>query len=187
MYVYIGPYPEKYNDERQVDVRVDNYDVWNADHTLALVILPVLRKLKENKHGCPHTDVEDAPIEETDVTEADDEQEFHWNNKRWCWIMDEMIWAFEQLAGDGDGEDQFHSGEIDILWQAHDKDNNKIGEPSNLEDTPEDDDAVGITHYTLVDGPNHTRQTDTEGLKKYRERIVNGTRLFGKYYQALWD
>lgn len=28
---------------------------------------------------------------------------------------------------------------------------------------------------------------DEEGLKAYRDRIQNGFRLFGKYYQTLWD
>jgi hypothetical protein len=28
---------------------------------------------------------------------------------------------------------------------------------------------------------------DKEGYNKYRERINNGFRLFGKYYESLWD
>jgi hypothetical protein len=28
---------------------------------------------------------------------------------------------------------------------------------------------------------------DKEGYQKYGERIENGFRLFGKYYQSLWD
>ena len=28
---------------------------------------------------------------------------------------------------------------------------------------------------------------DKKGYTKHHERISNGTRLFGKYYQALWD
>ena len=30
-------------------------------------------------------------------------------------------------------------------------------------------------------------RTDWEGYKAYAERIANGFRLFGKYYQNLWD
>jgi hypothetical protein len=29
--------------------------------------------------------------------------------------------------------------------------------------------------------------SDEEGLKAYRDRIQNGFRLFGKYYQSFWD
>ena len=36
-------------------------------------------------------------------------------------------------------------------------------------------------------GPNDTSHFDDEGYKKHQERITNGLKLFGKYYQALWD
>lgn len=39
----------------------------------------------------------------------------------------------------------------------------------------------------MVEGPKHTRVYDWKGRKKYEERIANGFRLFGKYYQSLWD
>ena len=34
--------------------------------------------------------------------------------------------------------------------------------------------------------PNDTRAWDKEGHTKEAERIQNGFRLFGKYYQGLW-
>ena len=36
---------------RKIEVHIDDYDVWGADHTLALIIHPVLVKLKEKKQG----------------------------------------------------------------------------------------------------------------------------------------
>jgi len=30
-------------------------------------------------------------------------------------------------------------------------------------------------------------KVDREGLKAHQDRKANGFRLFGKYYQALWD
>jgi hypothetical protein len=36
-------------------------------------------------------------------------------------------------------------------------------------------------------GPNDTSKFDKKGYTKHHERISNGTRLFGKYYRALWD
>jgi hypothetical protein len=39
----------------------------------------------------------------------------------------------------------------------------------------------------MIDGPNHTKVYDWEGRKAYEARIQNGFRLFGKYYQNLWD
>jgi hypothetical protein len=32
-----------------------------------------------------------------------------------------------------------------------------------------------------------TFQVDLKGIKEVRDRIDNGTRLFGKYYSGLWD
>ena len=45
----------------------------------------------------------------------------------------------------------------------------------------------GDGYSALIEGPNHTRVYDWEGRKAYQERISNGFRLFGKYYENLWD
>ena len=49
------------NDAQNISVRIDNYDVWNMDVTLAQIILPMLKRLKEVKHGAPKVDNEDVP------------------------------------------------------------------------------------------------------------------------------
>jgi hypothetical protein len=36
-------------------------------------------------------------------------------------------------------------------------------------------------------GPNDTYKCDYEGMKVVQQRISNGFRLFGKYYECLWD
>ena len=36
-------------------------------------------------------------------------------------------------------------------------------------------------------GPNYTFKIDMKGRKAYQKRISNGFRLFGKYYENLWD
>jgi hypothetical protein len=41
--------------------------------------------------------------------------------------------------------------------------------------------------YRMDDGPNHTYECDYEGMKVVQSRIDNGFKLFGKYYQSLWD
>lgn len=77
---------------RRVFVYINDYDVWNTDHTLALIILPVLRKLQEVKHGSPMSEPEDVPEEFRD-------KDVH---ERWDWILSEIIWAFEQIVDDSD-------------------------------------------------------------------------------------
>lgn len=156
--------------KRKVYVRIDRWDTWSMDDTLAHIILPMLKQLKASKHGYPMVDDEDVPEylrstaapalsqEQIDTGYPDDNQEARWN-----WALDEMIFAFDSKINDG-WEEQFHSGETD--WHF------KYLEDGNSE---------------LVHGPNHTATYDFEGRKAYQERITNGFRLFGKYYEALWD
>jgi hypothetical protein len=49
------------------------------------------------------------------------------------------------------------------------------------------DDNGKATMYQWVEGPNNTYKCDYEGIKVVETRIQNGFRLFGKYYQNLWD
>jgi hypothetical protein len=86
--------------KRKVKVHIDDYDTWSMDHTLALIIVPMLKQLKSTNHGCPITLPEDVPHigkgEENDWGSDSKAEE------RWNWIMDEMIWAFEQIETDKD-------------------------------------------------------------------------------------
>ena len=130
MKVSIGPYP-KSDKPRKINIRIDNYDTWSMDHTLAYIIHPMLIQLKETKHGSPWVDDEDVP-EELQSTSAPP-KENDWDiddnhHTRWDWVLNEMIWAFEQ----------------------------------HIED-------------------------DCSFEEKINERKKNGFRLFGKYYQGLWD
>ncbi len=161
---------EWYNDrqKRKISVKLHSYDTWGADNTLAFIITPILKKLKEDKNGGPYVDDEDVP-EELRSTSAPPltEEERKCGNlddnhfKRWDWILDEMTWAFEQHSINW--EAQFESGESDILVEE-------------MED--------GLSK--LVNGPNHTFKVDSEGMKKHKERMLNGRLLFAKYYECLW-
>ena len=39
--------------ERKIDIKIDNFDTWNLDHTMAMILYPALLQLKEIKHGLP--------------------------------------------------------------------------------------------------------------------------------------
>lgn len=149
-------------------VKIDRWDTWSMDSTLSPIILPMLKQLQKDKHGAPWVDDEDV-IEELKSTSAPaKENEYDTDDnhfKRWNWVMDQMIWSFEQLCDD-DWESQFHTGEIDHLWVKS-------------EDNPE--------FSTLEYGPNHTHKWDKDGYMKHQERIQNGLKLFGKYFRNLWD
>jgi hypothetical protein len=160
--------------KRKLEVRIDKWDTWNMDSTLAHIILPMLKQLKEIQHGCAMVDAEDVP-ENLRVTERQEwdaqmdlfdmpiESEVSLTEERWNYVMDEMIFAFECKLDDS-WEDEFRSGEIDMQWKK-------------LEG--------GMSQ--MIDGPNNTYKCDYDGMKVVENRIQNGFRLFGKYYQNLWD
>ena len=157
-------------------VKIDKWDTWNMDSTLSPIILPMLKQLKESKHGAPFTDDEDVPARLRSTTKAAVKSKKNdWDTdcnhfKRWDWIMDEMIWAFEQMC-DEDNDAQFHSGEHDTLWVPS-KDLDANGKPLT---------------YQMKKGPKDTSKFDKKGYNKHSTRIDNGTRLFGKYFRSLWD
>jgi len=157
----------QWKESRRVKVELDPWDTWSMDHTLAEIVLPMLIQLKQTKHGAPSVNQEDVPenlragkleIEQYEKDGTTDALFF----KRWDWVVDEMIFAFNSKLSDW--EERFHSGEHDIHWIELDN---------------------GLVE--MQKGPNDTHEWDQEGHRAYQDRINNGFRLFGKYYNALWD
>jgi hypothetical protein len=147
-------------------VKIDYWDTWNMDSTLSHIILPMLKQLKEKQHGAGFVDDRDVPkhLRSTAAKPKEnkwDTDEFHFD--RWNWVLDEMIWAFEQVC-DKDWESKFFSGESDIQWEKN-------------------EDGT----RTITRGPKDTHKFDKKGWQKHYKRIQNGTTLFGKYYSNLWD
>ena len=106
MKVHIGPYP-KGERARKINIRIDKYDTWSMDSTLALIIHPMLIQLKQTKHGSPWIDDEDVPEELRSTSAPPKENEWDTDDNhhaRWDWVLDEMIWAFETHLDD---ESQF--------------------------------------------------------------------------------
>jgi hypothetical protein len=140
-------------------VKIDRWDTWSMDYSLSHIIVPMLKQLKETKHGAPFVDDEDVPeeLKSTSAPPKENDYETDENHfKRWDWALDEMIWAFEQNLDTNSEEKFFDHAE----WDEKEKDFGK-----NL-------------HKIKIDQP---------GLKAHQDRKANGFRLFGKYYQGLWD
>jgi len=153
-------------------VKIDHWDTWSMDHTLGQIALPMLKELKEKKHGSPCVDDEDVPeeLKSTSAPAKENEWDIDDNHfKRWDWVMDEMIFAFEHHINK-EWEEAYRSGEFDHKSVACEWYEN--GKPKM---------------FKLEEGPNHTYKCDYDGMAVVEERIKNGFRLFGKYYQALWD
>jgi hypothetical protein len=143
-------------------VKIDRWDTWSMDHTLAYIILPMLKQLDKEKHGAPYTEDDDVP--EYLRSHMAQPKENEWDTDslhfmRWDWIIAEMIWAFEQTVKDDD-ESQFY-------------DHSECGD----EKFPWDKDGQYISKIKV----------DHEGLEAHQKRKANGFRLFGRYYQNLWD
>ena len=153
-------------------VKLDYWDTWSMDHTLGQIALPMLKQLKDKKHGSPCVDDEDVPeeLKSTSAPAKENEWDVDGNHfKRWDWVMDEMIFAFEHHLNK-EWEEAYRSGESDHKSVACEWYEN--GKPKM---------------FRLEEGPKHTYKCDYDGMRVVEERIKNGFRLFGKYYQALWD
>ena len=153
-------------------VKIDYWDTWSMDHTLGQIALPMLKQLKDKKHGSPCVDDEDVPEELKSTSAPAKENEWDVDNnhfKRWDWVMDEMIFAFEHHINK-EWEEAYRSGEFDHKSVACEWYEN--GKPKM---------------FRLEEGPKHTYKADYEGMRVVEDRIKNGFRLFGKYYQGLWD
>lgn len=158
-------------------VKIDRWDSWNVDSTLSPIILPLLKQLKETKHGSAQVDLEDVPEELRADSHSDfsdqktfdfyrensDNIDYEMVHKRWDWVLNEMIFAFDHLV-DRSWEDKYHSGEHDITWTKLENGCSQMGH-----------------------GPNDTYKCDYEGLQEEWNRVDNGLRLFGKYFRNLWD
>ena len=143
-------------------VHIDYYDIWSMDYTLAIIILPMLQKLKVQKHGYGWIDDKDVPKELRSTQRgarkglASPHDWDHYAEARFSWMLDELIWTFEQLADEDDGESQFY----DHTESSKEKDLNKSIQKLKV---------------------------DRVGLEAHNKRIENGLRLFGKYFRTLWD
>ena len=144
---------------QKVKVHIDRWDTWSMDHTLAPIILPMLVQLKATKHGAPMVEMLDVP-KELRMTKkqlaacAKTGDVDHKYFERWDWILDEMIWAFEQKCRDN-WQDDFYGDYIE---------------------DPKNGSMAGSFEWI-----------DHDGMKAHQTRMTNGFKLFGKYFENLWD
>lgn len=158
MKVKIGKYPSHrfyhnwlynwfgYSPKQTTSIKIHDYDTWSMDHTLAPIILPMLKQLKETKHGAPAVDLEDVP-QELRPSNTEEWQKLYNEGgetdekffERWDWVLDEMIYAFDCKV---------NKDEVYMRFDI---------------------------------------KTERDLMDKEQDRISNGFRLFGKYYENLWD
>lgn len=111
--------------KRKIRVHIDSFDTWNMDSTLAVIILPMLKQLRNNKEGIPS----DITAFKYDSNSAQRCFKFYEETNElvhdaaiaeWESVLDEMIWTFEQIQPGNDWEQQYHKKKFDQSgWRLH--------------------------------------------------------------------
>lgn len=188
-----------YRDQPKQKIQIDYWDTWSMDMTLGPIILPMLKQLKTTKHGSPYVDDEDIPVEmRLTKREKKVHEEGHWNKRlkaskeeqeaadnkfhaRWDWVMDEMIWAFEQIVDPDEGRSQYY-----VPYESYEE-----AKKDRLIVTELQEDGTKIQKELFPEhGPEYRIQRgkfDKELHAVWQKRKSNGLMLFGKYFEALWD
>ena len=162
----------------KMQVQIDDWDTWGLDSTLALIILPALLQLKQDKHGVPS---EFAAVGGSDsgnqqcfdfYNESYDEA-FEIGAANWDDALNKMIWSFQQIVMDGH-DSKYHHGEMEIEWRE-------------VEDTvynPFTNKNEKL--YEMVDKNPNEHWYDSVGALLHEEKIQEGLELFGKHFRSLW-
>jgi hypothetical protein len=152
--------------QRSISIKIDRYDTWNMDETISRIIIPLLKQLKERKHGIPSSilfEVAEASGKKYEDFH-DDDIIFNAAEKRWNEILDKMIWAFEQNITDW--EDQYWTVKPEMDFSKHEEDEGLISIPVRWK-------KHGVH--------------DSEGHKAHYAKMEEGFMLFGKHFKDLWD
>jgi len=142
---------------------LDPEDSWSADLTIAKIAVPVLKQLKKTKHGYGLIDDSDVP----DYLKSHNDEHCE---KKYEWVLDEIIWSLTERA------------------------NNEENAPDLPDSFPLFDEcpdgSSGGFSWKRREYSKEEQQIYDEFIEKtteYENRIQNGCRLFGTYFQTLWD
>lgn len=138
-------------------VKIDHYDTWSMDSTLSHIIVPMLKQLQATKHGSCQVDEEDVPDHLKPSEPAGPNNGYTDNT-----IHERWEWALGEM-----------------IWAFEQK----------LKD---DTDSQFYDHSAVNPTAGLNTQigqikVDRAGLDEHHKRLANGFKLFGKYYQGLWD
>lgn len=143
---------------RKVVVKLIDDDLWNADDTLARIIIPVLQGVKTSKRGYAMVDKEDWP------SGVDPEN----GEAAWDAILDRMIWSFEEVANPSD--EIFYHNIDNLTWDFE----------------PIDGLPASTIVFGVKDPTKPRSWFDKAGHDKHQEDVQYGINLFAKYFRSLW-
>lgn len=154
--------------KRTVKVKIDNFDYWNAHNTASMILYPLLKMLKEKTHSTFFVKDEDAPefISSKNAFECGDGVWDSNSTARYQWVMNEILFALECDQPDNNWEDKYTIQAAEIDWTKY----------------PEDEGKTSVPVRWKVEG-----KYDWAGRQAQQDRINNGFRLLGVYYQSMWS
>ena len=176
MKINIGKY-KKNGNPRTEKIQIDTWDTWSMDHNLSLIIIPMLKQLKETKRGAPGS-MSAFGMQSNmnrqqcfNFYEDGDELSDKIGFEQWDEIMDKMIWSFEELIRDDPPEFWITKP----IWHDNWEDNWSDFAPDN-EKSP------GCKTLRL----KREGKMDHKAWKEYEDRIQDGLDLFGSHFRGLW-
>ena len=128
------------------------------DSTLALIVLPMLKQLHATKHGAPFVDDCDVPEHLRSTSAPSKESEYDTDANHFL--------RWDWVLGE-------------MIWAFEQKTTDDA--TSQFYDY-----GVPVPSENIMDAVKRTR-VDHEGLAAWSARKFNGFRLFGRYYENLWD
>lgn len=161
---------------RDISVRVDPWDSWSADATIATIAVPIIKQLQKTKHGIPgrlsageEFDAEKIRryndiLGNDDYSEEGKEQrskDYEEAEAIWDEVVNEMIFGLEACYVEGHEPD---------FW---------IKKPQYL--TKDCPDKPGFKEFI------RNGELDHAAYEAYHTRVQNGLILFGRYFKTLWD
>lgn len=84
-------------------IKIEPWDTWSFDVTLARIIVPALKQLRDSSRSFSLVDDEDVPDElRSNLTEEERSQGVTTENcqKKWKWVLDKMIQSFEHVSSE---------------------------------------------------------------------------------------
>ena len=147
---------------RKNHVVCSEIDAWNADWTIAQMVLPLLLQVKKDKQGAPFVDDVYVPEELRSTACASKENKRDTDDswfKRYQYVLDEIIFAMQEVA-------TYYENEPDMY--------EKVVEEAPETTTGEIDIGLKIIRHKTV------LYTD------YHARVQNGLMLFGVFFTSLW-
>jgi hypothetical protein len=108
MKAHIGRYPKNPKLDRKIKIEIEPHDAWNVDDTISLIAIPLLKKYRENLHGCPGILCPEILDKDGKYVDSDHEA----GMEAWKLILDKMIWAHEQVIDEKFEEFYIFKGDV---------------------------------------------------------------------------